>query len=120
MTEKIRCFLFQWTIVAVLAVMPRLVAIGLSLLIEMEIDEEVSLMHLRVCVKPWIAGSREWSDEAHLIPARIATRSVSGRPVFPLEGIARTTKHRYSIVSWFGDDDLHTIGSETMIGHHEW
>ncbi len=119
-TEEIRRFFFEWPIIAIFTVMPRLVAIGFSLLVEMEIDEEVSFMHLRVCVKPWIASSREWSDKTHLIPARIATRSVSGRPIFSLEGIARPAEKSDGIIGRFSDDNLHTIGSETMIGHHEW
>lgn len=88
--------------------MPCLVAVGFSFLVEMEIDEEVSLVYLRIGVKPWIARTGEGTDEAHLIT------------VFPLEGISRTAEKSDGIIGRLGDDDFHTIGSETMIGHHEW
>ncbi len=105
MTEEICRFLFEWPVIAVLAMMSRLVTIGFSLLVEMEIDGEVIPDHFRVGVEAGISGACEGADEAHFFA------------ILALEGIARAPEYRDGIVGWFGEDDFHRSGGRKMFGH---
>jgi len=75
--------------------MPRVIAVGFFLLIEMEIHEQIFPGHFHVGMESWVSGAGERSDEAHFLA------------IFALESISGPTKNRYGIIGRFGDDDFH-------------
>ena len=95
MPEEICRLFFQWTIIAIFAMMASIIAIGFFLLVEMEIDGDISSCHFRIRVKTGIAGAGKRSDKAHFLS------------VFALESISGSTENRDSVIGRFSDDDFH-------------
>jgi len=78
--------------------MPRVIAVGFFLLIEMEIHEQIFPGHFHVGMESWVSGAGERSNEAHFLA------------IFVLESVPGTPEESHGIISRFGDDDFHIYG----------
>lgn len=95
MPEEIGRFFLEGAVIGILAMMSRIITVGLSFLVEVKVHEHIFSLRLHIGMEARIPGSGEWSDETHFFS------------VFALESIPGSTENCDSVIGRFGDDDFH-------------